>query len=107
MFVIKEHLKITPGIVHDFIDWRSEELSGQRLPGEWMIQHIDFPPITSVLTAWQNKKPRKSLLELAAINAIIVTWMLISNDGWCYFWCGRNGERRCTSTRRLIIHERI
>jgi hypothetical protein len=68
MFVIKEHVKITPGIVHDFIDWRSEELSGQKIAREWMIQHIDFPPITCVLTAWQNcKKPRKSLLELGGI----------------------------------------
>ena len=51
----------------------------------------------------------KSLLELGGNNAVIITptadlKMVITRSS---IWCSRNAGQRCTSTRRLIIHESV
>jgi aldehyde dehydrogenase (NAD+) len=95
----------------------SSILTGAREPGEWMSSDEKIPLISATGSTRMGKSVAaavatrlgRSLLELGGNNAIIISEQAdldIAVLGALFGAVGTAGQR-CTSTRRLIIHEKI
>jgi aldehyde dehydrogenase (NAD+) len=92
-------------------------ITGDYQVGEWMTRDARIPLISAtgstrmgrIVGATVAERFGKSLLELGGNNAIIVTEhadLKMTIIGSVFGACGTAGQR-CTTTRRLIIHESI
>ncbi|HXB95747.1 MAG TPA: aldehyde dehydrogenase family protein, partial [Puia sp.] len=92
-------------------------ISGGRDTGEWMASDPRIPLISATGSTRMGKavgtavaaRLGKSILELGGNNAIVITAdadLNIAVPGAIFGAVGTAGQR-CTSTRRLIIHEEI
>jgi len=80
-------------------------IQGGRTVGEWMSKDTRIP----LVSATGSTRMGKTILELGGNNAIIITEhadLDMSLIGAVFGAVGTAGQR-CTSTRRLIIHEKI
>jgi aldehyde dehydrogenase (NAD+) len=95
----------------------SSIISGNYMVGEWMTKDQRVPLISAtgstrmgrIVGATVAERFGKSLLELGGNNAIIVTEnadLKMTIIGAVFGACGTAGQR-CTTTRRLIIHENV
>ena len=95
----------------------SNLLIGERRPGEWMAADTRIPLISATGSTRMGKavssavgaRLGRSLLELGGNNAIIITPhadLDIAVLGSLFGAVGTAGQR-CTTTRRLVIHESI
>jgi len=92
-------------------------IQGGREVGEWMSQDTNIPLVSATGSTRMGKELNKevasrlgkTILELGGNNAIIITEhadLDMSLIGAVFGAVGTAGQR-CTSTRRLIIHEKI
>ena len=92
-------------------------IQGGREVGEWMTKDTNIPLISATGSTRMGKELNKevagrlgkTILELGGNNAIIITEhadLDMSLIGAVFGAVGTAGQR-CTSTRRLIIHEKI
>jgi aldehyde dehydrogenase (NAD+) len=92
-------------------------IQGGRVVGEWMSKDTRIPLISATGSTRMGKELNKevagrlgkTILELGGNNAIIITEhadLDMSLIGAVFGAVGTAGQR-CTSTRRLIIHEKI
>jgi aldehyde dehydrogenase (NAD+) len=92
-------------------------INGDRSVGEWLVQDAQVPLISATGSTRMGKEVAaavgarlgKSLLELGGNNAIIITEnadLEIALVGAVFGAVGTCGQR-CTTTRRLIIHEKM
>jgi len=92
-------------------------VSGDSAVGSWMTKDTRVPLISAtgssrmgkIVGATVAERFGKSLLELGGNNAIIVTEsadLKMTIIGSVFGACGTAGQR-CTTTRRLIIHESV
>jgi aldehyde dehydrogenase (NAD+) len=92
-------------------------IQGGREAGEWMTKDTNIPLISATGSTRMGKELNKevagrlgkTILELGGNNAIIITEhadLDMSLIGAVFGAVGTAGQR-CTSTRRLIIHEKI
>jgi aldehyde dehydrogenase (NAD+) len=90
-------------------------VNGDRAVGEWMTSDVRVPLISATGSIRMGKQVAqvvgarlgKTILELGGNNAIIVTEnadVEMAIRATVFGACGTAGQR-CTSTRRLIIHE--
>jgi len=95
----------------------SSIITGNYMVGEWMTKDQRVPLISAtgstrmgrIVGSTVAERFGKSLLELGGNNAIIVTEnadLKMTIIGAVFGACGTAGQR-CTTTRRLIIHENI
>ncbi len=102
---------------NDLPEGISSIISGDRKVGEWLSNDTRVPLISATGSTRMGKEVAvqvaqrlgKSLLELGGNNAIIVTPnadIKMTIIGAVFGAVGTAGQR-CTSTRRLIIHESI
>ncbi|HQW83948.1 MAG TPA: aldehyde dehydrogenase family protein [Ferruginibacter sp.] len=95
----------------------SNIIIGGRETGEWMSNDVRIPLISATgstrmgkaVAATVGQRLGRSLLELGGNNAIIITQnadLDMALIGATFGAVGTAGQR-CTSTRRLIIHEKI
>lgn len=95
----------------------SSIITGNYMVGEWMTKDQHVPLISAtgstrmgrIVGATVAERFGKSLLELGGNNAIIVTEnadLKMTIIGAVFGACGTAGQR-CTTTRRLIIHENV
>jgi len=95
----------------------SSIITGNYMVGEWMTKDQRVPLISAtgstrmgrIVGSTVAERFGKSLLELGGNNAIIVTEnadLTMTIIGAVFGACGTAGQR-CTTTRRLIIHENI
>lgn len=98
-------------------DGISNIITGDYQIGEWMTRDTRIPLISAtgssrmgrIVGATVAERFGKSLLELGGNNAIIVTEhadLKMTIIGSVFGACGTAGQR-CTTTRRLIIHESV
>ena len=92
-------------------------VTGNHLVGEWMTKDVRIPLISAtgstrmgrIVGATVAERFGKSILELGGNNAVIVSPeadLNIAIIGVVFGAVGTAGQR-CTSTRRLIVHESI
>ena len=92
-------------------------IQGGRAVGEWMTKDTNIPLVSATGSTRMGKELNKevagrlgkTILELGGNNAIIITEhadLDMSLIGAVFGAVGTAGQR-CTSTRRLIIHEKI
>jgi aldehyde dehydrogenase (NAD+) len=92
-------------------------INGDRTVGEWLVKDTNVPLISATGSTRMGKEVAavvgsrlgKSLLELGGNNAIIITEnadLEIALVGAVFGAVGTCGQR-CTTTRRLIIHEKM
>jgi len=92
-------------------------IQGGRAVGEWMSKDTNIPLVSATGSTRMGKELNKevagrlgkTILELGGNNAIIITEhadLDMSLIGAVFGAVGTAGQR-CTSTRRLIIHEKI
>ncbi len=92
-------------------------IQGGRIVGEWMSKDTRIPLVSATGSTRMGKELNKevagrlgkTILELGGNNAIIITEhadLDMSLIGAVFGAVGTSGQR-CTSTRRLIIHEKI
>ncbi|MBV4358897.1 L-piperidine-6-carboxylate dehydrogenase [Pinibacter aurantiacus] len=92
-------------------------ITGNREVGEWIAQSPDIPLVSATGSTAMGKSVAvavaarlgKSLLELGGNNAIIITPdadLKIALPSVVFGAVGTAGQR-CTTTRRLIVHEKI
>ncbi len=92
-------------------------IQGGRIVGEWMSKDTRIPLVSATGSTRMGKELNKevagrlgkTILELGGNNAIIITEhadLDMSLIGAVFGAVGTAGQR-CTSTRRLIIHEKI
>ena len=102
---------------NDLPEGISSIITGDYKVGEWMTNDKRVPLISAtgstrmgrIVGAKVAERFGRSLLELGGNNAIIVTEnadLKMTVIGAVFGACGTAGQR-CTSTRRLIIHESI
>jgi len=102
---------------NDLPEGISSVVTGDYKVGEWMTRDERIPLISAtgstrmgrIVGAAVASRFGRSLLELGGNNAIIVTPhadLKMTVIGTVFGACGTAGQR-CTSTRRLIIHESI
>lgn len=95
----------------------SNIIVGGREVGEWMSQDVRIPLVSATGSTRMGKavgaavgqRLGRSLLELGGNNAIIITAeadLDMALIGAAFGAVGTAGQR-CTSTRRLIIHEKV
>lgn len=92
-------------------------VSGDREVGEWMSSDVNVPLVSATgstrmgkaVSAMVGARLGKALLELGGNNAIIISKdadLDMSLIG-CVFGAVGTAGQRCTSTRRLIIHDSV
>ncbi|WP_109700585.1 L-piperidine-6-carboxylate dehydrogenase [Chitinophaga deserti] len=92
-------------------------VSGDREVGEWMSSDVNVPLVSATgstrmgkaVSATVGARLGKALLELGGNNAIIISKdadLDMSLIG-CVFGAVGTAGQRCTSTRRLIIHDSV
>lgn len=92
-------------------------VSGDRKVGEWMSSDVNVPLVSATgstrmgkaVSAMVGARLGKALLELGGNNAIIISKdadLDMSLIG-CVFGAVGTAGQRCTSTRRLIIHDSV
>lgn len=102
---------------NDLPEGISNVITGDYQVGEWMTQDSRLPLISAtgsirmgkIVGTEVAKRLGKSILELGGNNAIIVTPdadLKMTTIGTVFGAVGTAGQR-CTSTRRVIIHESI
>ncbi|MCC6598118.1 MAG: aldehyde dehydrogenase family protein [Alphaproteobacteria bacterium] len=102
---------------HKIPDHLSQTLMGGRAVGEAMVAHPAFPLISATGSVAMGRavgesvarRMGRSLLELGGNNAIIVAPSAdldLAARGIVFGAVGTAGQR-CTSTRRLIVHEDV
>jgi aldehyde dehydrogenase (NAD+) len=92
-------------------------VSGSREVGEWMSNDVRIPLVSATgstrmgkaVAASVGQRLGRSLLELGGNNAIIISKEADLNIAMIAATFGAVGTagQRCTTTRRLIIHEKI
>ncbi len=92
-------------------------VNGDRTVGEWLCEHLDVALVSATgsvrmgreVNVTVGKRLGKVLLELGGNNAIIVSKeadLDMALVGSVFGAAGTAGQR-CTSTRRIIIHEKV